>query len=157
MDPQSDCAEADALRDLHDMSLEDSDEEIPELTLDYHHPAMTMRVFPNDFPPLYTPGGFLYKYQRSLRGIEYRWGFPTRPELQLPSCGHPLDNYMQVMGYDGRAWHRIHEVLTTANSISDFIRELQEEGVPVIECKFMWSLFNEHPPSEGQMALIHIM
>ena len=124
-DPQLDVAEADELSDFQDMSLEDSEEDIPEPTLDYSHPVLTMPIFPMDFPPLYTPGDFLYRYQRSLRGIEHRWGLPRLPKSPLPSCGHPLDNYMQVMGYDDAAWCRIHQVLTTAKSIAEFVRELQ--------------------------------
>ena len=145
--------------DLQDMSLEDKDkdEEDRSPRADYGHPIFTMRIHPQEFPPLTLPSNFLYRHTRSLRAIETNEPLPQRHRNPLPSCGKPLDGFLQAMGYNDSAWRRIYEALTTSNSMGNFVRQLQPHGVPAIEAKYMWWAFEHHPPCAGDIALIHIM
>ncbi|KAI0640726.1 hypothetical protein C8Q79DRAFT_930384 [Trametes meyenii] len=75
----------------------------------------------------------LYQHTRNLRGIKGTHAYPQVDVTKVLSCGRSLDMYLQAQG--------------TSETMEDCVRSLMTHGLPVLEAKYMWLLYEADPPT----------
>ncbi|RDX47632.1 hypothetical protein OH76DRAFT_1484544 [Lentinus brumalis] len=112
------------------------------------------------FPPMHQAvnmgPGFVYQHVRTLRGIKSTHSAPVADRLATPSCGPAADIYLQALGYDVEAKLTVARELQAAVEMGDFVRKICSYGLPALEAKYIWYLYESDGP-QTYWSYTHIM
>ncbi|CDO74853.1 hypothetical protein BN946_scf185004.g3 [Trametes cinnabarina] len=122
----------------------------------FDHPMFNEAIFSLPSVPVLTSDGFIYQHVCDLHGMHQTLTFPLVDRAAVPSCGPLLDALLQAYSYNTESRLLVARACRDSINMGDFVSRVVVHGLPVLEAKFMWSLYSSNPPTT-QWADLHFM
>ncbi|KAI0371580.1 hypothetical protein BV20DRAFT_1051593 [Pilatotrama ljubarskyi] len=114
--------------------------------LPFDAPMFSQPVFKTRREQTGTSASFLYQHVRDLCGIKQSFSSPVVNTTSVPSCGGALDTYLQAHGFDVDSKLIVARACQVSITTGDFVEYMVDYGLPVLEVKYMWVLYESDSP-----------
>ncbi|KAI0668816.1 hypothetical protein C8Q78DRAFT_1080705 [Trametes maxima] len=119
-------------------------------------PLLRERVFERSLAEVRVDTNLAYQHTQNLRGIKGVHSHPQVNTMKALSCGQSLDMFLQAFGYDTSSKLVVAYACHSSDTMEDFVRDLMSQGLPMLEAKYMWILYETDPPTRT-WAETHVM
>ncbi|RDX44773.1 hypothetical protein OH76DRAFT_1486797 [Lentinus brumalis] len=123
----------------------------------FEDPTFNELIFPTPHHAVDLGPGFVYQHVRNLRGIKSTHSVPVADRLSVPSCGSAADTFLQAFGYDVESKVIVERELSQSVEMGDFVRRMSAHGLPVLEAKYIWYLYEYGREGRAYYSDTHIM
>ncbi len=123
----------------------------------FEDPTFNELIFPTPHHAVDLGPGFVYQHVRNLRGIKSTHSVPVADRLSVPSCGSAADTFLQAFGYDVESKVIVERELSQSVEMGDFVRRMSAHGLPVLEAKYIWYLYEYGGEGRAYYSDTHIM